>query len=69
MIKKIDYNKKSLELHKKFNGKLEINLKTPIKTKDDLSIVYSPGVAAPCLEIKKIQRVHLNLYLQKKVSL
>lgn len=53
MKKKINYQKNSIALHKRLNGKLEISLKTPIKNKDDLSTVYSPGVAGPCLEIKK----------------
>lgn len=42
----MDYNKKSLELHKKFKGKFETKSKVPLKTKDDLSIAYTPGVAA-----------------------
>ncbi len=53
MKKKINYQKKSIELHKKLGGKIEIKLKTPIRNKDDLSTVYSPGVAGPCLEIQK----------------
>ncbi len=53
MKKKIDYKKNSIAMHKKLNGKLEVTLKTQIKNKDDLSTVYSPGVAGPCLEIKK----------------
>ena len=51
--KKKDYQKASLALHKKYGGKLEMKLKTPIKNKDDLSTVYSPGVAGPCLAIQK----------------
>lgn len=42
---------KSLLLHKKHQGKLEIRLKTPIENKEDLAVLYSPGVAAPCMEI------------------
>lgn len=45
---KHDYNKESLELHKRLQGKLEIISNSPIENKDDLSVVYSPGVAAPC---------------------
>lgn len=51
--KKINYQKESVALHKKLQGKLEIRLKAGIKNKHDLSTVYSPGVAGPCLEIKK----------------
>jgi len=49
----MNYNKKSLELHEKFQGKIETKLKTPITSRDDLSTVYSPWVAAPCQEIAK----------------
>ncbi len=47
-MSKHDYNKESLELHRRLQGKLEVNSNTPIENKDDLSVVYSPGVAAPC---------------------
>ena len=43
----------ALELHKKSRGKLSIAIKTKIKDKNDLSLVYTPGVAAACLEIAK----------------
>ena len=35
-------------LHKQWNGKIETTPKSPVKTKNDLSIAYTPGVAAPC---------------------
>lgn len=49
----MDYAKEALRLHKEWNGKLETVPKMKIETKDDLSIAYTPGVAAPCLEIEK----------------
>ena len=49
----MDIEKKSLELHRKLKGKLEIKSKFPLKTKEDLSLVYTPGVAAVSLEIAK----------------
>ena len=49
----MNYFEKSLELHKKLQGKIETHLKTPILTKEDLSTVYSPGVAEPCRAIAK----------------
>ncbi|HDZ54711.1 MAG TPA: NADP-dependent malic enzyme [Candidatus Nealsonbacteria bacterium] len=49
----MDYNKKSLELHKKKHGKLEIKSKFPIRNRHDLSIAYTPGVAAVSNELKK----------------
>lgn len=42
----MDFKKKSLDLHKKYKGKIEISSKFPLKNKDDLSIAYTPGVAA-----------------------
>ncbi len=48
----MDYAKESLKKHYEWNGKLEINLKMDIKTKEDLSLAYTPGVASPCIEIK-----------------
>jgi malate dehydrogenase (oxaloacetate-decarboxylating) len=49
----MDYNAKSLELHEKFQWKIETKLKTPINSKQDLATVYSPWVSAPCLAIAK----------------
>jgi malate dehydrogenase (oxaloacetate-decarboxylating) len=47
----MDYNQRSLELHKKLKGKLEISLKMPVSDKDALSLLYTPGVAEPCRRI------------------
>lgn len=41
-------NQKALELHKEWNGKLETVSKTPVKSREDLSLAYTPGVAEPC---------------------
>ena len=49
----MDYAKEALRLHKEWQGKLETVAKMKIETKDDLSLAYTPGVAAPCLEIEK----------------
>ena len=46
-------NEEALALHKKFQGKLEVVSKVPLKTAYDLTLAYTPGVAAPCLEINK----------------
>ncbi len=48
----MDIKEKSLELHKKLKGKLEIKSRVSVKTKEDLSLAYTPGVAQACLEIK-----------------
>ncbi len=48
-----DYAKLSIEAHKKAKGKISIEPKMPLETKDDLSIAYTPGVAEPCKEISE----------------
>ena len=49
----MDYAKESLKKHYEWMGKLEINSRVEIDTKEKLSIAYTPGVAASCLEIQK----------------
>ena len=41
-------NEKALKLHEEWNGKLETVSKTPVKTREDLALAYTPGVAEPC---------------------
>ena len=50
---KTDAYQKALELRKKTGGILEVCLKVPIENKDQLSAVYTPGVAEPCRKIAK----------------
>ena len=50
----MDYNKLSLELHEEHKGKIGVVSKVPVKTRDDLSTAYTPGVAEPC------RRIHDN---------
>jgi malate dehydrogenase (oxaloacetate-decarboxylating) len=47
----VDYNKMALEMHEKNQGKLGTYSKVEVKTKDDLSTAYTPGVAEPCRKI------------------
>ena len=49
----MDYAKAALEKHIEWQGKIEIKLRAAVNTAEDLSIAYTPGVAAPCLEIQK----------------
>jgi malate dehydrogenase (oxaloacetate-decarboxylating) len=44
-------NEKALQMHEQWNGKLEIHSKSPVKSREDLSIAYTPGVAEPCKAI------------------
>lgn len=52
-VKPMDYAKESLRLHEEWGGKIEVIATVPVKTKEDLSLAYTPGVAQPCLEIQK----------------
>ncbi|MCQ2452795.1 MAG: NAD-dependent malic enzyme [Oscillospiraceae bacterium] len=49
----MDYAKEALRLHGEWKGKISYSPKMPIETKDDLSLAYTPGVAAPCLAIQE----------------
>ncbi|MDY4417656.1 malic enzyme-like NAD(P)-binding protein [Parafannyhessea umbonata] len=49
----IDVNQRALRLHEKCQGKYEIVSKVPLRRAEDLTLAYTPGVAAPCLEIEK----------------
>lgn len=49
----MDYMQIALQKHEEWNGKLEVVSRAPLQTKEDLSTAYTPGVAAPCLEIAK----------------
>lgn len=44
---------RALKLHKENEGKIALDCKVPVKTKEDLTLAYTPGVAEPCLEISK----------------
>lgn len=52
---------KALELHKKLKGKIEVNSRYKIKNKEDLALVYTPGVADACIEIKNNPVESFNL--------
>ena len=49
----MNYAEESLRLHGEWKGKIEVVSRVPVKSKDDLSLAYTPGVAEPCLEIQK----------------
>lgn len=48
----MDYNKAALEMHEKNRGKIGVVSKVPVKTREDLSVAYTPGVAEPCRKIR-----------------
>ena len=49
----MDFNKAALEMHETHHGKVGIVSKVEVKTRDDLSTAYTPGVAEPCRKIKE----------------
>ncbi len=49
----MDIKEKALLKHKQWQGKIEVISRTPVKSKEQLSVAYTPGVAEPCLEIQK----------------
>ncbi|MZQ99421.1 MAG: NAD-dependent malic enzyme [Acidaminobacter sp.] len=49
----MDFKSEAVRLHKEWKGKIEVISTVEVKTKEDLSVAYTPGVAEPCLEIQK----------------
>ena len=49
----MDINELALKKHYELNGKIEVVSRASLKTKENLSVLYTPGVAVPCLEIQK----------------
>lgn len=50
---KIDVKQMSLDLHKEYKGEIKVEAIIPVTNKEELYLAYTPGVAAPCLEIAK----------------
>ena len=49
----MDFNKAALEMHESHHGKVGIVSKVEVRTRDDLSTAYTPGVAEPCRKIRE----------------
>ena len=49
----MNYAEESLKKHYEWKGKIKVITDIPVKTSEDLSLAYTPGVAQPCLEIQK----------------
>ncbi len=47
----MDYNAEALKMHREWKGKIRVETPCPLENRDQLSVAYTPGVAAPCLEI------------------
>ena len=48
----MDIKELALKKHYEWNGKIEVVSRTPVKSSEDLSTAYTPGVAEPCLAIR-----------------
>lgn len=64
-LDKNNINRLALKLHKKLGGKLEVKSKAPLKTRSDLSLAYTPGVAAVCGVIFKNPRLAKTYTIKK----
>ena len=62
----MDFNKAALEMHETHHGKVGIVSKVEVKTRDDLSTAYTPGVAEPCRKIRGKPRRRLQVHLQEQ---
>ena len=60
-----DYFERSLILHEQLKGKISINNKLPIGSRDDLSLAYTPGVARPCEVISKDPKMAYRLTIKR----
>ena len=50
-------DEKALQLHYEMQGKIEVVSRKPVCTREDLSLLYTPGVAEPCRVIAKDLRL------------
>ncbi len=57
----MNYAEESLKKHAEWKGKIEVTARVSVKTKEDLSLAYTPGVATPCLEIQKDESKSFDL--------
>ncbi len=64
LTKKNDLYRRSLELHRKYKGKLAVESLIKIKSKEELSLVYTPGVAEPSRQIAKDPALAYDLTLR-----
>ena len=60
----MDINEKAIQAHKEWNGKIDTVAKSKVKSREDLSIAYTPGVAAPCRIIAENKEEAYNYTLK-----
>ena len=57
----MNYAEESLKKHYEWKGKIEMTPRVKVESREDLSLAYTPGVAAPCLEIQKDEKKSFDL--------
>lgn len=57
----MDNKEKAMMMHEKWRGKIEVISRSPLATREDLAVAYTPGVAQPCLEIAKDKSLSYTL--------
>ena len=63
----MDIKEEALKKHYEWQGKIEVISRAPIKTREDLSLAYTPGVAQACLEIKDKPELSYELTRRKNL--
>jgi len=63
----INFGQKSIKIRKKTGGQIFTGLKTELKTREDLSVFYTPGIAEPCREIAKDKNLAKKLTVKKNM--
>ncbi len=66
-MKKNDISKKSIALHKQWGGKIRINPTSPIKNREDMSLAYTPGVAAVSMLVAKNKKLAREYTIKGKM--
>ncbi len=61
----MDYGEKSVSIREQSGGQIFTGLKSELKTKEDLSVFYTPGIAQPCREIAKNKKLARKLTTKK----
>ena len=60
----MNYYDESMKMHRAYHGKLEVKSKVPVRSRDDLSTAYTPGVAQPCIAISESPEAAFELTIK-----
>ena len=65
----MNYSEEALKKHAEWHGKTKVEAKVPLNTKDELSLAYTPGVAAACLKIQDEPSLSFKLTARSNLCL